>query len=74
MTVNYLLVFSFFLYGMYMNLYLVYDWLSSVISYLNYSKFCKFFHICFVDDRSNLQGMCHISLSTAFYRYYMTDP
>ena len=55
MTVNYLLVFSFFLYGMYMNLYLVYDWLSSVISYLNYSKFCKFFHICFVDDRSNLQ-------------------
>ena len=55
MTVNYLLVFSFFLYGMYMNLYLVYAWLSSAISYLNYSKFCKFFHISFVDDRSNLQ-------------------
>ena len=52
MTVNYLLVFSFFLYRMYMNLCLVYAWLSSVISYLNYKCI---FSICFVDDRSNLQ-------------------
>ena len=55
MAVNYLLVFSFFLYRMYMNLCLVYASLSSVISFLNYKSIFKFFHICSVDDRSNLQ-------------------
>ena len=38
MAVNYWLVFSFFLYRMYMNLCLVYAWLSSVISFLNYKS------------------------------------
>ena len=56
MTLNYLLVFSFFLYCMYYESVLgINAWLSSVISYLNYKCISLNFYICFVYDRSNLQ-------------------
>ena len=65
MTVNYLLVFSFSLYRMYMNLCLLMlgCQLSLVISNTNII-------ICFVDDRSNLPACVIILLSTAFYIIY----
>ena len=69
MTVNYLLVFSFFLYRMYMNLCLVYAWLSSVISYLNYKCISFNFSIRFVDNRSNLQ-VCVIKHCILQILYY----